>query len=240
MPRAKWESYREFFAANKLPTASNDVCEFFTIRLNKAYDEYFTSEKCNEYAKVIDGKLVLKNDAGESFSKQEKKSLEDLKHFIYKQMRTIKLPDLLVEVDNTLNFTEAFMFPNQQNIRAIEDVCGIIMTIMVHGCNIGIYTMSQLVREISYEYMRKVIDCQLSDEARVSLSWVVNAISKLNISKRCRAFARKIRSISLAVLIINFFTSTEILIESAVSMYKRMNYLFDFVRWNPNFGIVIP
>jgi TnpA family transposase len=100
-------------------------------------------------------------------------------------MRTIKLPDLLVEVDNELHFTEAFMFANQQNLRSTEDICGIIMTIMAHGCNIGTYTMSQLVHAISYEYMKKITDWQLTDEAlRVSLSWIVNAISKLTITKK--------------------------------------------------------
>jgi len=31
------------------------------------------------------------------------------------------------------------MLPNQENLRIKEDICGLILTIMAHGCNIGIY-----------------------------------------------------------------------------------------------------
>ena len=74
--------------------------------------------------------------------------------------------------------------PNQENLRIKEDICGLILTIMAHGCNIGIYTMAQLVSDVSYDYMKRITDWQLTDKAlRTALAWIVNAISKLNITK---------------------------------------------------------
>jgi TnpA family transposase len=55
---------------------------------------------------------------------------------------------------------------------------------MCHGCNIGAYTMSKLVKNVSYDKIKKITDWQLNDEKlRKGLSWVVNALSKLTVSK---------------------------------------------------------
>jgi Transposase. len=66
-------------------------------------------------------------------------------------MRLIKLPDLLIEVDNDLKFTQKFMNISQLTKPTIEIICVILAAIMAHGCNIGAYTMSHLVDGISYK-----------------------------------------------------------------------------------------
>ena len=76
------------------------------------------------------------------------------------------------------------MLPNKKKQRLTEDICNIIITIMAHGCNIGLYSMSQLVDGISYQQIKNITDWQLTDDAqRVVLAWIVNAISCLDISK---------------------------------------------------------
>ena len=185
MPEVTWKNYmKEFFRNNKLPENAKDAEAYLTNYLGEAYDIYFMGEKGNKHAKIVDGKWELKRDHGEHLTKKQQESLTFLKNFIGSNLRSIKLPDLLIEVDNKLQFTEAFMLPNQENLRIKEDICGLILTIMAHGCNIGIYTMSQLVNDVSYDYMKRITDWQLSDEAlRTALAWIVNAISKLNITK---------------------------------------------------------
>jgi TnpA family transposase len=185
MPADEWSKVREqFFCKAKLPVDTVLVVEYWQTRLNEAYDQYFLHEQDNGYVKVINDKWVLSKDQGEKLTKMQGDSLEELKGWIASHMRSIKLPDLLVEVDNGLKFTEAFMPLNKQGLRLVEDVCNIIVTIMAQGCNIGSYTMSRLVQDISYDKIKNIADWQLSDEAlRASLSWVVNAISQLDISK---------------------------------------------------------
>ena len=87
-------------------------------------------------------------------TEKQEEDLKLLKDWIASHMRKIKLPDLLVEVDNELQFTENFMLPNQKKQRRTEDICSIIITIMAHGCNIGPYAMSQLVNGVSYSNSR--------------------------------------------------------------------------------------
>ena len=185
MPVVNWHNNKEkFFSHIKLPHDQELAPEYLKARLNKAYDEYFENEKDNHYVKVINKKWKLSKDCSEDLSEQKQVALDKLKKWISSHMRRIKLPDLLVEIDNELHFTEAFMFPNRQGLRLIEDICDIIVTIMAHGCNVGLYTMSQLVDGISYEKIKRVTDWQLQDEAlRSSLALVVNAISKLSITK---------------------------------------------------------
>jgi hypothetical protein len=69
-------------------------------------------------------------------------------------MRTIKLPELLIEVDNDLHFTQHFLTPVQQQEREAESVCLILATIMAYGCNIGPYTMARLTGGVDYEQIK--------------------------------------------------------------------------------------
>jgi hypothetical protein len=52
-------------------------------------------------------------------------------------MRTIRLPDLLIEVDNDLRFTDHFVPPAQRGGRDAEDVCTLLAIVLAHGGNIG-------------------------------------------------------------------------------------------------------
>ena len=185
MPDEEWGKVKkEFFARANLPNDAELVEEYWKKRLDISYDQYFSNEKDNTYVKVVNDKWVLSKDKGTKLSEDENGKLKKLKKWISSNMRSIKLPDLLVEVDNELNFTEAFMPLNKKGIRLVEDICNIIVTIMAHGCNIGPYTMARLVQDVSYDKIKNITDWQLSDESlRTTLAWVVNAISKLKISK---------------------------------------------------------
>ena len=98
-------------------------------------------------------------------------------------MRRTRLPDLLIEVDNELGFTQHFMTPAQRQERVAEDVCIILAAVMAHGCNIGTYTMAQLTPEISYPQLKRVGDWQMTEEAqRGALAELVSAISGLDAS----------------------------------------------------------
>ncbi len=78
----------------------------------------------------------------------------------------IKLPELLIEVDNELGITRFFMSTAQQENPQADDICAILATIMAHGCNIGSYTMSHLINGISYHRLKHITDWMLTEEAR--------------------------------------------------------------------------
>ena len=74
--------------------------------------------------------------------------LGDLRKWLTKQMRSIRLPDLLIEVDNDLRFTDHFLPPAQRGGRDAEDVCTLLAVVLAHGCNIGLHTMAQITQGV--------------------------------------------------------------------------------------------
>lgn len=188
MSSAQWAEERTaFFKRAALPESPKEIKAYLTERLNQAFDIFLATESSNTYARVKDGngKWDLSIDPAESLSTEEEKSRETLKAWIKKHMRSVKLPQLMIEVDNDLNFTKHFMLPHQQTTRQVDDVCAILVSIMAHGCFIGPHTMARLTQDVSYDQISHVTDWQLTEEAqRSTLAMIVNAITNLDISKQ--------------------------------------------------------
>jgi TnpA family transposase len=181
----QWELIKEtFYQKSKLPRNSSDVAVYLTNRLQKAFDYFFEHEKNNPFAKVGKEGWILSTDAAETMSSEQKQGLEALKQWLSSHMRTIKLPDLLIEVDNDLYFTDQFLPATKRQGRTAEDICTILTAIMAYGCNIGPHTMAQMIEGVSYRQIRRIFDWQITDEAqRHALADVVNGISGIEVTK---------------------------------------------------------
>ena len=117
MPESQWKREREsFFNRAGLPPKAKHIEEYLTNRLHKAIDAFVEKEKSNTYAKVENEKWVLSVDEANQLSDADNSDLIKLRSFIKNNIRTIKLPDLLVEVDNDLHITNYFMsYENRKN-----------------------------------------------------------------------------------------------------------------------------
>jgi TnpA family transposase len=92
----------------------------------------------------------------------------------------VKLPELLIEVDNELGFTRHFLAPAQRQDVEPEDICAVLAAVVAHGCNLGAYTMAQLTPDVTYEQLKRIADWQLTEEAqRSALAELVGAITAL-------------------------------------------------------------
>jgi TnpA family transposase len=80
-------------------------------------------------------------------------------------MRSIKLPELLIEVDNALHFTKSFLPFAKQEKREAEDVFGVLVSVLALGCFMGPYTMARSTPGIAYEQIRRIIDWQITEDA---------------------------------------------------------------------------
>jgi len=185
IPTSEWHAMREaFFKRAGLPTRPEEVETYLTQRLNQAYDRFLAHLPENAYAQVNKAGWQLSTDPGEKFDLHMQARLETLQKWLSAQMHVVKLPELLIQVDNDLHFTNCFLPPAQQRERGIEEVCIILSTLMAHGCNIGPYNMARLVENVSYEQIKRVTDWQLTEEAqRSALAQVVNALSKLEVTQ---------------------------------------------------------
>jgi len=82
----------------------------------------------------------LKTDAAEPPDPAQSESLAELHRWLDARSRSIRLADLLIEVENDLGFSVHFQQPGERQVDPGE-VCALLAAILVHGCNLGLYTM---------------------------------------------------------------------------------------------------
>ena len=181
----RWTAQRDaFFQRAGLPAKAEDVPAYLTARLNEAYDAFLVSLPNNAYATVDEKGWVLSTDSADKLDKETEKRLDTLENWLADNLRQIKLPELLIEVDNELRFTQPFLPSVYQAAREPETVCHILTAIMAYGCNIGPFTMARLTEGVTYHQIKRIADWQLSEEAqRQALAQVVNAISSLDVTR---------------------------------------------------------
>ena len=178
------KSSDKFYRNMEMPKDASDVMPYFTERLNKAYDGYLESCSTNKYAKIDNGRWSLSTDPAVEMDKVKEEEIKRLKKWLNKNLRQIKLPDLLVEIDNELNFTEPLIAQTASGIDHVDKVYSVLAAILAHACNIGLYTMPKILAGVSYSKLQSITDWQLTDDAlRTSLSWVVNAISQVGVTE---------------------------------------------------------
>jgi TnpA family transposase len=182
LPKERWEPLRKsFFQRSGLPADPKNVPDHLTKRLNTAYDLFLKTAPANTYATADEDGWHLSTDAAETLDAAAHTRLGDLRKWLTKQMRTIRLPDLLIEVDNDLRFTDHFVPPAQRGERDAEDVCTLLAVVLAHGCNIGLHTMAQITQGVTYKQLKRVSDWQMTEESqRAALAALVHAISRLD------------------------------------------------------------
>ena len=182
LPKERWETLRvSFFRRSGLPADPKDIPSHLTKRLNKAYDLFLKTAPDNSYATVDQDGWHLSTDTAETLDAAAQTRLGELKNWLTKQTRTIRLPDLLIEVDNDLRFTDHFVPPAQRGGRDAEGVCKLLAVVLAHGCNIGLHTMAQITQSVTYKQLKRVSDWQMTEEAqRSALAALVHAISRLD------------------------------------------------------------
>ena len=185
IPEAEWNSRREaFFVRAGLPVCPDDVPAYLTERLNRAYDRFLERLPNNHYAQLHEDGWRISSDPTEKLDDGTDKALNPLKEWLGEHIRTIKLPELLIEVDNDLRFSRCFMPAADQEHPDAQHVCEVLATVMAHASETGPYTMSQITEGISYHRMRHITDWHMHEETqRAALALVVNAISGLDITK---------------------------------------------------------
>lgn len=179
----KWQKMREaFFKRAGMPCDPEDAGRYLKKRLDIACDKFLEKLPQNPYASVDGDGWHLSADLTDKLDPDSEKKLDVLKKWLSNHMRVIKLPELLIEVDNELKITRLFLPAAKQDHPQVEEICEILAAIMAHGCNIGSFTMSHLTG-ISYHRIKNITDWMLTEETlRDTLATVVNAISRLDIT----------------------------------------------------------
>ena len=182
----EWAERRSgFFQRSSLPENPEKVADFLRGRLDQAYGLFLKSAPDNSFATVDEKGWNLSSETSEHLSESQRGKLSHLKSWLGRHMRSSKLPELLIEVDNELGFTRHFMTAAQkQDVRNPQDIRLLLAGILAHGCNIGPHTMAQLIPDVSYKQLKRVSDWQLTEDTQLqALGSVVNAISRLDATQ---------------------------------------------------------
>ena len=149
-----------------------------------AYDRFQSRFPENAQVKVTEDGWRLSSDVAERRSPEEQQALERLTSWMGAHMRSIRLPDLLIEVDNELDWSRHFIPPSRRRERSVQDICEVVASVMAYGCNIGPETMARVTNDVSYKAIRRLADWQFSeDKLRGALADLVNGISRCDAAE---------------------------------------------------------
>jgi hypothetical protein len=166
LPEAAWATTRqEFFRKAGLPADATTAAAYLTTRLNTAYDRFLAALPTNAYVTVEQGGWRLSTDPAEALGPDEEAGVTRLRAWLRDKVLTIRLPDLLLTVDQGLDWTRHFLPLGQRATRTADDVCQVVATIMAYGCNLGPETMARLTTDVTYADIQQIADWYLHEEA---------------------------------------------------------------------------
>ena len=130
LPGAQWEQVREaFWARTGFSVDPDAAVEQLKARLSDAFDRFLAGVADNRQVVFDDDGWRLKTDAAEHPDPAQSDSLAELHRWLDARSRSIRLADLLIEVENDLGFSVHFQRPGEQRVDPGE-VCALLATIL--------------------------------------------------------------------------------------------------------------
>jgi TnpA family transposase len=167
-----------------LPVGPTEAAAWLTQRLNAAHDRFLAALPANTSVTIDKEGWHLATDPAEALSPADEAGRAALRAWLRDTIPTIRLPELLIAVENDLAWTRHFLPRGRRDTRTADEVCHVIATIMAYGCNLGPETMAQLTERVSYEDIQRITDWYLHDEAlRAALADTVNAMLALDTTQ---------------------------------------------------------
>ncbi|MEE9146329.1 MAG: Tn3 family transposase, partial [Candidatus Tectomicrobia bacterium] len=185
LPPAEWEARRDdFFRHAGLPADPSQAATYLNDRLGSAYDRFLTTLPDNASVTVDAQGWHLSTDPADVRSPEEEAGVVTMRAWLHEKVDTIRLPDLLIAVDNIVDWSRHFMPLSRREMRRADDVCQVVATIMAYGCNLGPATMARLTNGVSYADIQRITDWHLHDDAlRAALAEIVNAMIALDTTR---------------------------------------------------------
>ena len=181
LPQPQWRQISEsFWARTGFPAEPGAAVQQLEARLSTAFDQFLEHVPRNEQVSFDDDGWRLKADRAEQLDPEQSANLAALHRWLDARRRSIRLADLLIEVENDLRFSAHFLRPGEKQAD-VGEVCALLAAILAHGCNLGLYPMEKLVPGIAYRKLSHVSDWRLVEEnQRAALAGIVHGISRLD------------------------------------------------------------
>jgi TnpA family transposase len=173
-----------FFERARLPADAAEAVSRLRDRLDGAYGRFLSALPKNAHVAFGEGGAWrFSKDPAEALDSEDEERLGALHGRLDRRMRRVRLPDLLIEVDNALGFTR-HLTPTASGERSAQDVCEAVAAVIANGCNLGPQTMADLTDGVGYDRIKRVADWHLHGDAlRRALADVVNGIAGLDTAR---------------------------------------------------------
>ncbi len=182
LPQKDWQTVAsKFWAQTGLPTDADEAVNVLKTRLNTAFDQFFGSIPDNKQVVFDDAGWRLKRDQSKTLTDEQVQELTTMHNWLDANVRSIRLADLLIEINNDLGFCAHFKPSGDTSPDSPQRVCALLAAILAHGCNLGLHTMEKITAGVSYKQLKRISDWRLTEEnQRAALATIVHGISRLD------------------------------------------------------------
>ena len=126
LPTAEWEQVREdFWERTGFAAQPEQATEQLKDRLTAAFDRFLEGVSDNRQVAFDEKGWRLKTDQGEQLDSKRAQDLTAMRRWLSARTRSIRLADLLIEVENALAFSAHFHHPGERQMDA-EETCALL------------------------------------------------------------------------------------------------------------------
>jgi hypothetical protein len=174
-----WKNTRESSYQDLEQPYQSEVKSTLILQFHQSIGEALNRFKLDDFAKINNNKLKLR--------KYDKAEIPDnvikLQKTIDSSMPSIRIEQLLMEVDKETNFTRHFMPVQQHQSRPKNYYQTLLAALISQATNLGVVSMSASVKGLSVDMLRHVLKFYIREETIKSASAeIVNQHSKLPFS----------------------------------------------------------
>lgn len=171
-----WNQEKDTIYETLQQPSKDHVKSQLAFQFHHDISKYSTSFLEDDFAEIQDGKLKPRKEKAVDIPNEVK----DLQRIIDSNLPSIRIEELLLEVDKELNFSRHFTPIQEHNSRPKNFYKTLIAALISQATNIGVVAMSSSIDNISVDMLRYVLKNYIrEDTLNASSAEIVNIHSQL-------------------------------------------------------------
>lgn len=176
----RWQDTREVAYEHLQQPFQNQVKTTLLLQFHQSVKEAEKRFEGDTFAEIKDGNLKLKRDDKAEIPE----TVTKLQNVIDASMPSIRIEQLLIEVDRQTNFSQHFIPVQQHHSRPKMFYKTLISALISQATNLGVVAMSSSVKDVSVDMLRHVLQFYVREETITAASAeIVNQHHRLPFSE---------------------------------------------------------
>jgi TnpA family transposase len=175
----RWRETRDSSFSELNQPQPEEVKELLVQQFNKAVEIADKNFGADDFARIEHGALRLKHDDKAAIPP----TVVNIQKAIDSSMPSIRIENLLMEVDKLTNFSRHFVPVQQHNSRPGSFYKTLLATIISQATNLGVVSMSSSVKGITIDMLRHLLQFYISEDTlKAASAEIVNQHHLLPLS----------------------------------------------------------